>query len=120
MNAFKKTLVAIAAAATLGATGLASTQASANGYGSWLRRIWIWRRVWLQPTLVRLQQLFLLRLQLLWLWPSELRLWLRPPLLVTAEFPGFHPSRQALAAADAAWRDRASGDGSPGGACAVP
>ena len=32
MNAFKKTLVAIAAAATLGATGLASTQASANGY----------------------------------------------------------------------------------------
>ena len=33
MNAFKKTLVAIAAAATLGATGLASTQASANGYG---------------------------------------------------------------------------------------
>src|SRR5271170_681880 len=69
----------------------------------WLRRIWIWRRVWLQPALVRLQQLFLLRLQLLWLWPSELRLWLRPPLLVTAEFPGFHPSRQALAAADAAW-----------------
>src|ERR1700722_17219902 len=34
MNAFKKTLVAIAAAATLGATGLASTQASAeDGYG---------------------------------------------------------------------------------------
>ena len=33
MNAFKKTLVAIAAVATLGATGLASTQASANGYG---------------------------------------------------------------------------------------
>ena len=33
MNAFKKTLVAIAALATLGATGLASTQASANGYG---------------------------------------------------------------------------------------
>ena len=32
MNAFKKTLVAIAALATLGATGLASTQASANGY----------------------------------------------------------------------------------------
>jgi hypothetical protein len=30
MNAFKKTLVAIAAAATLGATGLA--QASAHGY----------------------------------------------------------------------------------------
>src|SRR5271168_3147680 len=37
-----------------------------------------------------------------------------------AEFPGFHPSRQALAAADAARRDRASGDGSPGGARAVP
>src|ERR1700722_6167486 len=33
MNAFKKPLVAIAALATLGATGLASTQASANGYG---------------------------------------------------------------------------------------
>jgi hypothetical protein len=33
MNAFKKTLVAIAAAATLGATGLASTQAFANNYG---------------------------------------------------------------------------------------
>ena len=33
MNAFKKTLVAIAAAATLSATGLASTQASAHGYG---------------------------------------------------------------------------------------
>src|SRR5277367_5739 len=67
----------------------------------WLRFVW---RVWLQqPALVRLQQLFLLRLQLLWLWPSELRLWLRPPLLITAEFPGFHPSRQALAAADAAW-----------------
>jgi hypothetical protein len=33
MNAFKKTLVAIAAAATLGATGFASTQASANDYG---------------------------------------------------------------------------------------
>ena len=33
MNAFKQTLVAIAAAATLGATGLASTQASANHYG---------------------------------------------------------------------------------------
>ena len=33
MNAFKKTLVAIAAAATLGATGLAATQASANDYG---------------------------------------------------------------------------------------
>jgi hypothetical protein len=33
MNAFKKTLVVIAAAATLGATGLASTQASAHGYG---------------------------------------------------------------------------------------
>ena len=32
MNAFKKTLVMIAAAATLGATGLASTQASARGY----------------------------------------------------------------------------------------
>ena len=33
MNAFKKTLVAIAAAATLGATCLAATQASAHGYG---------------------------------------------------------------------------------------
>ena len=33
MNAFKQTLVAIAAAATLGATGLASNQASANDYG---------------------------------------------------------------------------------------
>ena len=34
MNAFKKTLVAIAAVATLGATGLASTQASAcDEYG---------------------------------------------------------------------------------------
>ena len=33
MNAFKQTLVAIAAAATLGATGLVSTQASANDYG---------------------------------------------------------------------------------------
>ena len=34
MNAFRKTLVAIAAVATLGATGLASTQASAeDGYG---------------------------------------------------------------------------------------
>src|SRR5271170_5529697 len=33
MNAFKKTLVAIAAVATLGATGLASTQASAGYYG---------------------------------------------------------------------------------------
>src|SRR5271167_2679564 len=34
MNAFRKTLVAIAAAATLGGTGLASTQASAeDGYG---------------------------------------------------------------------------------------
>ena len=30
MNAFKKILVAIAAAATLGTTGLASTQASAK------------------------------------------------------------------------------------------
>src|SRR5271169_4790318 len=84
----------------------------------WLRLVW---RVWLQqPTLVRLQQLFLLRLQLLWLWPSELRLWLRPPLLVTAEFPGFHPLRQALAAADAAWAARASGGGSPGSAYGVP
>jgi hypothetical protein len=33
INAFKQTLVAIVAAATLGATGLASTQASANDYG---------------------------------------------------------------------------------------
>ena len=33
MNAFKKPLVAIAALATLGATLLASTQASANNYG---------------------------------------------------------------------------------------
>jgi len=33
MNAFRQTLVAIAAAVTLGATGLASTQASANDYG---------------------------------------------------------------------------------------
>ena len=33
MNAFKQTLVAIAAVVTLGATGLASTQASANDYG---------------------------------------------------------------------------------------
>jgi hypothetical protein len=32
MNAFKKTLVAIAAVATLGATGLVSTQASAGPY----------------------------------------------------------------------------------------
>ena len=32
MNAFKKTLVAIAAAATLGATCLASSQVSANDY----------------------------------------------------------------------------------------
>jgi hypothetical protein len=33
MNAFKQTLVAIAAVVTLGATGLVSTQASANDYG---------------------------------------------------------------------------------------
>src|ERR1700740_2650357 len=33
MNAFKKTSSALPAPATLGATGLASTQASANGYG---------------------------------------------------------------------------------------
>jgi hypothetical protein len=33
MNALKQPLVAIAAAATLGAAGLASTQASANDYG---------------------------------------------------------------------------------------
>ena len=35
MNAFKKTLVAIAAVATLGATGLVSTQASAGYYNSY-------------------------------------------------------------------------------------
>src|SRR5277367_5098936 len=48
-----------------------------------LRIRWIWWRVWLQPALLRLQQLFVLQqLFLLWLRPPVLRLRLRPPLRV--------------------------------------
>src|SRR5271154_4036532 len=54
------------------------------GLRQWLRQLrirWIWWRVWLQPALLRLQQLFVLQqLFLLWLRPPvlPLRLRLRP------------------------------------------